>query len=92
MDEMLTSTTGIVAAIVAIIGALGVKEFWKIWQRKIEINAESDHKSDERLTECENKIEELRVENTNLKVKVAKLEERLLVTTKTRVKNAKKAE
>ncbi len=76
--------------LIALISALGVKEIWNIVKKKIDINAKKEDDQIERLTEkitsLELKIDELIQENLNLKVKVAKMEERILLTAKNRIK------
>ena len=76
--------------LIALISALGVKEIWNIIKKKIGINAKKEDDQIERLTEkitsLELKIDELIQENLNLKVKVAKMEERILLTAKNRIK------
>jgi len=76
--------------LIALISALGVKEIWNIIKKKIDINAKKEDDQIERLTEkissLEVKIDELIQENLNLKVKVAKMEERILLTAKNRIK------
>ncbi len=76
--------------LIALISALGVKEIWNIVKKKIDINAKKEDNHIEMLTEkisnLEIKIDELIKENMQLKVKVAKMEERILLTAKNRVK------
>jgi predicted RNase H-like nuclease (RuvC/YqgF family) len=76
--------------LIALISALGVKEIWNIIKKKIDINAKKEDDQIERLTEkitsLELKIDELIQENMNLKVKLAKMEERILLTAKNRIK------
>tara|TARA_R100001443_G_scaffold84849_1_gene91516 strand:- start:2958 stop:3263 length:306 start_codon:yes stop_codon:yes gene_type:complete len=76
--------------LIALVSALGVKEIWNIIKKKIDINAKKEDDQIGRLTEkissLEVKIDELIQENLNLKVKVAKMEERILLTAKNRVK------
>ena len=76
--------------LIALISALGVKEIWNIIKKKIDINAKKEDDQIERLTEkitsLEVKIDELIQENMNLKVKLAKMEERILLTAKNRIK------
>ena len=76
--------------LIALISALGVKEVWNIIKKKIDINAKKEDDQIGRLTEkitsLELKIDELIQENLNLKVKVAKMEERILLTAKNIVK------
>ena len=76
--------------LIALISALGVKEIWNIIKKKIDINAKKEDDQIDRLTEkitsLEVKIDELIQENLNLKVKIAKMEERILLNAKNRVK------
>lgn len=76
--------------LMALISALGVKEIWNIIKKKIDISAKKEDNQIERLTEkissLEVKIDELIQENMNLKVKLAKMEERILLTAKNRIK------
>jgi len=76
--------------LIALISALGVKEVWNIIKKKIDISAKKEDNQIDRLTEkissLEVKIDELIQENMNLKVKLAKMEERILLTAKNRVK------
>lgn len=76
--------------LIALISALGVKEIWNIIKKKIDISAQKEDNQIERLTEkissLEIKIDELIQENMNLKVKLAKMEERILLTAKNRIK------
>ena len=76
--------------LIALISALGVKEIWNIIKKKIDISAKKEDDQIERLTEkissLEVKIDELIQENMNLKVKLAKMEERILLTAKNRIK------
>ena len=76
--------------LIALISALGVKEIWNIIKKKIDISAKKEDNQIERLTEkissIELKIDELIQENMNLKVKLDKMEERILLTAKNRIK------
>ena len=76
--------------LIALISALGVKEIWNIVKKKIDINAkkEDDHivMLTQKISNLEIKIDELIKENMQLKVKVAKMEERILLTAKNRIK------
>ena len=76
--------------LIALISALGVKEIWNIIKKKIDINAKKEDSQIDRLTDkissLEVKIDELIQENMNLKVKLAKMEERILLTAENRVK------
>jgi peptidoglycan hydrolase CwlO-like protein len=79
----------------SLVAALGIKEIWQIIKQKIDINAKKEERVDnvftdqiEQLTkkigELENKIDELITENTHLKVKIVKMESRLIATAKKR--------
>ncbi len=83
--------------LIALIGALGIKQVWDIIKQKIDINAKKDEREDGMITDhieslstkisqLEKKIDELIEENLSLKVKVAKMEERLILNAKNRVK------
>ena len=87
----------IISLVVGLIGALGLKEVWNIWKKKIEISnsfkssIREDNKN--RIGELEKKIEglykrieELIEDNGKLKSILARLEERILLTAKNRVK------
>ena len=79
----------------SLVAALGIKEIWQIIKQKIDINAKKEERVDsvftdqiEQLTkkigELENKIDDLITENTHLKVKIVKMESRLIATAKKR--------
>jgi regulator of replication initiation timing len=87
---------GIFVAVAALAGGLGVKEIWGIVKQKIDINAKKDEREDdvykeridllvEKIASLENKINELIEENIALKIKVAKMEERLILNAKKKV-------
>tara|TARA_R100001463_G_scaffold108645_1_gene163168 strand:- start:450 stop:743 length:294 start_codon:yes stop_codon:yes gene_type:complete len=95
-------TETIVSLLVALVGALGLKEGWNIWKKKIDNSAsfKSSLREDnkKRITELENKVAELyrkiellMEENATLKANIARLEERILITAKNRVKTNRKA-
>jgi len=78
----------IITLLISLVGALGIKEIWSIWKKKIDVSAiankdKSDKKVD-RVTLLEQRLDELYEENAELKAKVARLEERLLHIAKTR--------
>mgnify|MGYP003111072831 FL=1 len=89
--------------LLAIIGALGIKEVWVIIKKRMDLNAKKDERGDKitsiALKEMQLKIEELEKkmltlieENTNLKVKLARMEERLLLHAKNTVKRKRNGE
>ena len=88
----------IIPMLITLIGALGLKEGWNIWKKKIDKSAEAKlnrrENSKDRITELEarvdelyKKIEKLMEENASLKANIARLEERILLTAKNRLKN-----
>ena len=75
--------------LIALLSAFGVKEIWSIIKKKMDQNEREGDKLDQlslriieelkyKIDSLELKIEELIIENTNLKIKVAKMEERLI--------------
>ena len=83
--------------LIALIGALGIKQVWDIIKQKIDIKAKKEERDDsvitdhieslsKKISQLETKIDELIEENLRLKVKVAKMEERLILNAKNRVK------
>jgi acetyl-CoA carboxylase carboxyltransferase component len=87
----------------SLIAALGVKEIWQILKQKIDINAKKEERQDNlqakvieelknKIDGLERKIDELITENTHLRVKIAKMEERLIANAKKRTQNKYKDE
>ncbi len=89
-------------ALAGIISAFGVKEIWGIVKQKIDIGAKKDEREESlytkqievltnKITQLETKIELLIEENIQLRVKVVKMEARLITSAKKKVnrKNAK---
>ena len=83
-------------ALAGIISAFGVKEVWAIVKQKIDINAKKDEREDDvytkqiealtnKITQLETKIEVLIEENIQLRVKVVKMEARLINSAKKKV-------
>lgn len=90
----------------AVTSALGAKEIWQIWKKRMELNeekAQKDAKAKDKLMsevildlkkkieELEEKIDSLIEENTMLREKLARMEERLILSasnraTKSRIK------
>jgi hypothetical protein len=81
-------TETIITLLVSLVGALGIKEIWSIWKKKIDVAAKDKQDmsaiATDRVTLLEQRLDELYVENAELKAKVARLEERLLHIAKTR--------
>jgi hypothetical protein len=89
-------------ALAGIISAFGVKEIWGIIKQKIDIGAKKDEREESlytkqievltnKITQLETKIELLIEENIQLRVKVVKMEARLINSAKKKV-NRKKDE
>jgi len=87
--------------LVALISALGIKEIWNIWKKKLDLNAKKDEREDEvfinqiqvltdKIGGLEIKIQTLIEENTQLLIKVARMEEKLILNAKNRVKTRNK--
>ena len=79
-----------------LIGALGIKEIWGIVKQKIDIGAKKDEREESlytkqieiltnKITQLETKIELLIEENIQLRVKVVKMEARLINSAKKKV-------
>jgi hypothetical protein len=86
----------ILMVVSTLIGALGIKEIWGIVKQKIDINAKKDEREDDvytkqievltnKITQLETKIELLIEENIQLRVKVVKMEARLINSAKKKV-------
>jgi predicted nuclease with TOPRIM domain len=91
-------TETIISLVVGLVGALGLKEGWNIWKKKIDnstkIKSEIRNDNKQRIKELEGQVNELRqrieellIENANVKANIARLEERILLTAKNRVKS-----
>ena len=92
----------ILMVVSTLIGALGIKEIWGIIKQKIDIGAKKDEREESlytkqievltsKITQLETKIELLIEENIQLRVKVVKMEARLINSAKKKVnrKNAR---
>ena len=93
--------TTLLSIIAAIAGALGIKELWNIWKKKMDINAGKDSEelqlstkvffatiSDlkDEIKALEVKIEQLIEENMQCAIKLARMEERLIANVSTKVR------
>lgn len=78
-----------------LVGALGIKEIWNIVKKRMDINAAKEQRIDglslkvieelkDKISELELKIDVLITENTQLRVKLAKMEERLILNAKSK--------
>jgi putative protein kinase ArgK-like GTPase of G3E family len=86
--------------LIALISALGIKEIWTIIKKRMDQKEEKDKREDNlslqvieelktKITDLEEKINLLIEENTALKIKVARMEERLIRNAKNKVKRNK---
>ena len=86
----------IIMVISTLVGALGIKEIWGIIKQKIDINAKKDEREDSfyvqqisdltnKIGQLEKKIEVLIEENIQLRVKVEKMQTRLIMSAKKKV-------
>ena len=89
--------TSLIYLITALVAALGIKEIWTIWKKKIDLKnkrANQDESTKDQITfqvieelktkigELEAKIEELIELNQKCAVKLARLEERITLSAK----------
>ena len=93
----------LIMTVSALVGALGLKEIWSIVKKRIDIQAKKEERTDNlhnkvieelknKIDGLEKKIDELITENTHLRVKIAKMEERLIINAKKRTQNKYKDE
>ncbi len=89
----------LVSILTAVTSALGIKEIWLLWKKRMELNeekAQKDSKAKDKLVsevildlkkkieELEEKIDSLIEENTMLREKLARMEERLILSASNR--------
>ena len=83
--------------LIALISALGIKEIWNIIKKRMDHSASKDERQDklsvqviielkDKVSSLEERVNILIDENVNLKVKVARMEERLIKNAKNSVK------
>jgi predicted RNase H-like nuclease (RuvC/YqgF family) len=85
----------LMSILTAITSALGIKEIWLIWKKRVELNQKKLNKDanlkdklmsevildlKEKIEQLEEKIDELIEENTMLREKLARMEERLMMS------------
>tara|TARA_B100001559_G_C16467762_1_gene607412 strand:+ start:657 stop:971 length:315 start_codon:yes stop_codon:yes gene_type:complete len=85
----------LMSILTAVTSALGIKEIWLIWKKRVEINEKRRSKDanmkdklmsevildlKEKIEQLEEKIDELIEENTMLREKLARMEERLMLS------------
>lgn len=86
----------LIMVVSTLVGALGLKEIWGIVKQKIDINAKKDEREENiyvrqiddltsKIGQLEKKIEVLIEENIQLRVKVEKMQARLLMSAKKKV-------
>jgi len=86
----------LIVALAGIVSALGLKQIWDIIKKKMDINANKEARTDgfqfqviqqlkEKIDDLEKKIDSLITENTHLREKLARMEERLLINAKKKV-------
>ena len=88
----------LMSILTAITSALGIKEIWLVWKKRIEIREKKISKDanlkdklmsevildlKEKIEELEEKIDSLIEENTMLREKLARMEERLMLSATT---------
>lgn len=89
--------------VTSLIGALGLKEIWSIVKQKIDINAKKDEREDNfytvqiqeltsKITQLEKKIEVLIEENISLKIKIERMQSRLVLSAKNKVNRKRNEE
>ncbi len=70
--------TSIIAILTAVVGALGIKEIWNIWKKKIDIQAKKDITSlHHQHTILHKVIEEQKIVIEEMKDRIVSLEEKI---------------
>jgi len=92
----------LMSILTAITSALGIKEIWLVWKKRIEIREKKITKDanmkdklmaevilelKEKIDQLEEKIDELIEENTMLREKLARMEERLMASAANKAAN-----
>ena len=78
----------LMSVLTAITSALGIKEIWLIWKKRVELNNKKltkdanlkDKLMSEVILDLKEKIDELIEENSMLREKLARMEERLMLS------------
>ena len=94
-NNLIMEDHSLLMVITSLVGALGLKSIWDIIKKKMDIAAAKDERVDglslkvieelkDKISELELKIDVLITENTQLRVKLAKMEERLILNAKTK--------
>ena len=103
VNKIIMNEENIWIALAGVISALGLKEVWSIIKQKIDIGAKKEEREENvysqqieiltnKIQQLENKIELLIEENIQLRIKVAKMSERLVTNAKKRVQKRNKNE
>jgi len=89
--------TSLIYLVTALVAALGIKEIWQIWKKKIDQKNKRDNLDETtkdqitfkvieelktKISELEDKIDELIEENKKCAIKLARLEERITLSAK----------
>ena len=89
--------TSLIYLVTALVAALGIKEIWQIWKKKIDQKNKRDNLDETtkdqitfkvieelktKISELEDKIDELIEENKKCAIKLARLEERITMSAK----------
>ena len=89
--------TSLIYLITALVAALGIKEIWQIWKKKIDQKNKRDNLDETtkdqitfkvieelkaKIAELEEKIDQLIEENKKCAIKLARLEERIMLSAK----------
>lgn len=93
----------LIMVISTLVGALGIKEVWGIVKQKIDIGAKKEEREESfyiqqineltsKIGQLEKKIEVLIEENIQLRVKVEKMQNRLLLSAKKKVNKKRNEE
>ena len=96
LNSLKMADHSLIMVISTLVGALGIKEIWGIVKQKIDINAKKDEREENiyvrqiddltsKIGQLEKKIEVLIEENIQLRVKVEKMQARLLMSAKKKV-------
>jgi hypothetical protein len=94
-NNLIMEDHSLLMVITSLVGALGLKSIWDIIKKKMDIAAAKDERVDglslkvieelkDKISELELKIDVLITENTQLRVKLAKMEERLILNAKSK--------
>lgn len=94
-NNLIMEDHSLLMVISSLVGALGLKSIWDIIKKKMDIAAAKDKRVDglslkvieelkDKISELELKIDVLITENTQLRVKLAKMEERLILNAKSK--------